>query len=350
MYRPAERDEVAVSVIVGTLMLILVTVTAAAGLAVMVSQMQKEEMNRQAHQAAVKNEILKINGIRPVYNETTGILEEMNVSILNLNTADSRVILIGLNERLFPRNFSSGETSFPNKNAMLVVPATKEVEITLNFTTDFEKNPNLTRADTLRVFLFSSYYNIFERTFKPPIADFTMEIQTENLGVAERDVVLLDGSPSTDDGTIMDWEWRVTENETPVSILKGQKTRFIPPSRGPFEIRLVVTDADGMQGVSPAKILPASSRFLPASYMTARVAGNEIEVEVLDLNARPVANATVTFIRFYDVHGNLTLSSYAGMTNESGRMNVTVLSGEGTVRVESGKMVPVFVPVKYTTP
>ncbi|MDI9633490.1 MAG: hypothetical protein QFX32_05460 [Methanolinea sp.] len=71
MYRPAERDERAVSVIVGTLMLILVTVTAAAGLAVMVSQMQKEEMNRQTHQAAVKNELLKINGIRPVYNETT---------------------------------------------------------------------------------------------------------------------------------------------------------------------------------------------------------------------------------------------------------------------------------------
>ncbi|MEM2123966.1 MAG: PKD domain-containing protein [Methanolinea sp.] len=348
MYRPAERDERAVSVIVGTLMLILVTVTAAAGLAVMVSQMQKEEMNRQAHQAAVKNELLKINGIRPVYNETTGFLEELNVSILNLNTADSRVILLGLNERLFPKNFTSGGISYGNRNAMLLVPATKQVDIAVNCTTDFERNPNLTRADTLRVFVFSSYYNLFERMFKPPVADFTVDIQTENLGVAERDVVLLDGSPSTDDGTIVDWEWRVTENGTPVSVLKGQKTRFVPPSRGPFEIRLVVTDADGMQGISPAKALPASSRFLPASYLRAWPAGNEIEVEVLDLNARPVPNATVTFIRFYDVHGNLTLSSYAGTTDESGRLNVTVLSGEGTVRVESGKMVPVFVPVRFT--
>lgn len=348
MFRPGERDEVAVSVIIGTLMLILVTVTAAAGLAVMVSQMQKDEMNRQAHQAAVRSELLKINGITPKYNGTTGILEEMNVTILNLNTADSRISLVGLNDRVFPKSFLAGETLYENRNAGYTIPATQQGEIAINFATDCAPNPNLSRTNAIRVIVFTSYYNSFERTFKPPVADFSMDIQTENLGVAERDVIVLDGSPSDDDGSIVDWEWTVTENGTPVSVLKGQKARFVPMSRGPFEIRLTVTDNDTMQGISAIKTVPASTRFLPASYMTARAVGNDIEVEVRDLNSQPVGNATVTFIKFYDVHGNLTLSAYAGSTDPAGKLNVTVLGGEGTVRVESGKMVPVFVPVRYT--
>ncbi|HUK92920.1 MAG TPA: hypothetical protein VLU98_02665, partial [Methanomicrobiales archaeon] len=52
-----------VSVIIGTLMLILVVVTAAAGLALMVSSMQKDAMTRQAHIADVGAEQLTIQNI-----------------------------------------------------------------------------------------------------------------------------------------------------------------------------------------------------------------------------------------------------------------------------------------------
>ena len=52
----SRKDDSGVSVIVGTLLLILITVTAAAGLAVMISQMQKDAMNRQTHITAVQNE------------------------------------------------------------------------------------------------------------------------------------------------------------------------------------------------------------------------------------------------------------------------------------------------------
>ena len=57
------QNDSGVSVIVGTLLLILITVTAAAGLAIMVSQMQKDEMNRQSHLAAVKSEKIEILNI-----------------------------------------------------------------------------------------------------------------------------------------------------------------------------------------------------------------------------------------------------------------------------------------------
>ena len=89
-------DERGVSVIFGTLMLILITITAASGIAVMVSTMQKEAMDRESHLAAVENENLKIIAIDPVGNSTHW--NSINVTILNLNTADSYITGISMNK------------------------------------------------------------------------------------------------------------------------------------------------------------------------------------------------------------------------------------------------------------
>ncbi len=342
------KDDEAVTVIVGTLLLILVTVTAAAGLAVMVSQMQKDEMNRQSHQAAVKNELLKVTGIHPVYNETTGALAELNVTILNLNTADSKINLIGLGDRLYPSNFTAGDGAYNNTYAGYLVPAGRQGEISLNMTRNFPSDPGITRAGTLRVFVITSYYNTFEQTFKPPAADFAMKIESEDLGVAERDVIVLDGSASTDDGAIVDWTWSIFEPNTTLFQLSGKKARFVPNSTGPFVVRLAVRDDTGMEGISANKTVPLSGRFFPPTYLSAVPSGNFIVATITNLNGHPVGNATVTFIKFYDVHGNLSLSQYAALTNDMGEVNVSVLSGEGTIRVECGKISPVFVPVKYS--
>lgn len=343
-----ERDEQAVTVIVGTLMLILVTVIAAAGLAVMVSQMQKDEMNRQSHQAAVKNELLKITAIHPTYHAATGMLEELNVTILNLNTDDSKINLVGLGDRTFPRNFSSGGVLYNNTYAGLSIPATRQAEITLTMSHNFDTDPAISRTDSLRIFVITSYYNTFESTYKPPIADFTLKIESEDLGVAERDVIILDGSPSSDDGSIVDWNWSVFENGVSLSHVSGKMARFVPVSTGPFDVHLTVTDDMNMQGVTTNTTIPLSDRFFPATYLSAVPSGNNIVVTVSDLNTQPVENATVTFFKFYDVHGNLTLSLYSAKTDVAGQVNVTLLAGEGTIRVESGKISPVFVPVKYT--
>ena len=344
-----ERDEQAVTVIVGTLMLILVTVIAAAGLAVMVSQMQKDEMNRQSHQAAVKNELLKITAIHPSYQASTGMLEELNVTILNLNIGDSKINLVGLGDRTFPRNFSSGGILYNNTYAGLLIPAARQAEITLNIANNFDADPGISRTDALRVFLISSYYNTFETTFKPPIADFTLNIESEDLGVAERDVIILDGSSSGDDGTIVEWNWSVFENGVSLSHVSGKTARFVPESVGPFQVRLTVTDDCGMQAETVNKSIPRSDRFFPATYLNATNTGNDIVVIVTDLKGQLVEGAVVTFFKFYDVHANLSLSAYSGKTDSSGRFNVTLLSGEGTIRVASGEIAPVFLPVKYVS-
>nr|QNO41790.1 hypothetical protein EABBNKNM_00005 [Methanosarcinales archaeon ANME-2c ERB4]QNO42714.1 hypothetical protein APGODIHH_00003 [Methanosarcinales archaeon ANME-2c ERB4] len=138
------HDESGVSVIIGTLMLILITIIAASGLALMVSGMQKDAMERESHLAAVESENLRIISIDPVGNSTHW--HSVNVTIMNLNTADSRVTAISLNG-VHAMNYRAKDGSgsgdldyykeYPvgyNFKKRVVVPAAGSKEICLNFT------------------------------------------------------------------------------------------------------------------------------------------------------------------------------------------------------------------------
>ncbi|MCD6197334.1 MAG: hypothetical protein J7K15_01995 [Deltaproteobacteria bacterium] len=139
------HDESGISVIIGTLMLILITIIAASGLALMVSGMQKEAMERESHLAAVESENLRIISIDPSGNDTQW--GSVNVTIMNLNTADSRITAISLNG-VHTRNYMakdasgdldyySGYPSCPvvyNFKKRVIVPATSSKEICLNLT------------------------------------------------------------------------------------------------------------------------------------------------------------------------------------------------------------------------
>ena len=137
------HDESGVSVIIGTLMLILITITAASGLALMVSGMQKEAMDRESHLAAVASENLRIIAIDPVGNDTHW--HSVNVTLMNLNTIGSRITTISLNG-VHARNYrakdASGDLDYYKRDhpavynfkKRVVVPATRSKEICLNFT------------------------------------------------------------------------------------------------------------------------------------------------------------------------------------------------------------------------
>jgi hypothetical protein len=140
------HDESGVSVIIGTLMLILITITAASGLALMVSGMQKEAMDRESHLAAVASENMRIIAIESVENFTDFTQwDSVNVTLMNLNTADSRITAISLNGD-HARNYmakgasgdldcdKSGNLVVYNFNKRCIVPAAGSKEICLNFT------------------------------------------------------------------------------------------------------------------------------------------------------------------------------------------------------------------------
>ena len=356
--------EEGVSVIIGTLLLILITVTAAAGLAIMVSELQKDEMDRQSHQAAVKTEELIIHGIEPQYNGTN--LEGLTITILNMNTGDSRVLLVGLNngtKDTYPANFTSGGNFYNNTNARLEVPAAKQVRVELNSTTNFSSAPLIQSDDPLRIWVITSYYNTFERTFRAPTADFTFSIEKEDLGATERDIIILDGSASSDDGSIREWEWVVEDGSATVPIgnwsdraritispvSPGKTSSFLPTSTGPFRINLTVTDDSGMKDAADYKVIPKNARFFPATYLEpfTRTVSNttEIVARVRDLQYNPVQNATVMFLKVQDVYGNLTLDKWSGLTDASGEFSASITQGTGTIRVSSGKIPPVDIPV-----
>lgn len=136
------HDESGVSVIIGTLMLILITIIAASGLALMVSGMQKDAMERESYLAAVASENLRIIAIDPVGNAMHW--HSVNVTLLNLNTADSRVTAISLNG-VHAMNYRAKDASgdldyyrgYPagyNFKKRVVVPVAGSKEICLNFT------------------------------------------------------------------------------------------------------------------------------------------------------------------------------------------------------------------------
>ena len=153
------HDESGVSVIIGTLLLILITITAASGLALMVSGMQKEAMDRESHLAAVESENLRIIAIDPVGNGTHW--HSVNVTLMNLNTEDSRITTISLNG-VHARNYMAkdasgdldyykGSPAVYNFKKRVVVPATRSKEICLNFTEiviNTSEDGNITFRDT----------------------------------------------------------------------------------------------------------------------------------------------------------------------------------------------------------
>ncbi len=138
------NDERGISVIIGTLMLILITIIAASGLALMVSGMQKDAMERESHLAAVESENLRIIAIDPAGNSTGWGWDSVNVTIMNLNTADSRITAISLNgvhARNYMANGASGDLDYHrgypagyNFKKRVIVPAAGSKEIYLNFT------------------------------------------------------------------------------------------------------------------------------------------------------------------------------------------------------------------------
>jgi len=195
------RDDSGVSVIVGALLLILITVIAAASLAMIVSQAQKQQADKQALEDAINNENLKIIAIKPHYDTTAsasnGNLESIDITIQNMNTENARIGQISLND-VYASKYHSGGNEYDTSNSWLTVPSSKSVAITLGMNaTDFQTAPTIKNTDQIKVQVSTSYYNFFDRTFKPPVASARFDVNTESLGLVQRDYVMLDASDSS---------------------------------------------------------------------------------------------------------------------------------------------------------
>lgn len=380
----AGRDnDAGVSVIVGTLLLILITVVAAAGLAIMVSQMQKDEMNRQSHLAAVKSEKVEITGInldndRNAWNQTplNVPVEQPNdnwssitLTLVNLNTEDAKVLGVAINDR-YSRNITTIEDT-PSEtrhlynisgNEYLTIPGTKSQKIRINFTDDFT-SPQYVPADSqIRVRVMTSLYNTFERNFKPPNPVFETTVETEDLGVTQRDVIVLDGSRSTADNAVVSWDWTVLDRHNAtlvngdywndaanITTASGKVVRLNPRTPGPFSVRLRVTDETGMSRTSGPAEIPVNARFIPPSNLNAEFIAppsSQVVASVRDINGNPLSGITINFMIGNNPYGNVTLDRYYNTTDSTGTTLANYTAGIGTVKILYGKLSPVEIPVR----
>ncbi|WOX56593.1 MULTISPECIES: archaellin/type IV pilin N-terminal domain-containing protein [unclassified Methanoculleus] len=360
------ENEEGVSVIVGTLLLILITVTAAVGLAIMISEFQKEDMERQSHIRSVENENLSLPYIDPTNNKTfwkdynttmdySGNWSTLNLTIQNMNIVDSYVTAISVNGR-YVKNYTYNETPYDlNQSKRLLIPARKSREVQVNFTSNFDEPFFVGTGEALNIRVMTSLYNTFERTFQQPTPVVHLAIETENLGFVDRDLLVLDGSDSFDDGAITKWNWTIEDGSRTVpvgswsdstnistSFLEGRKATARLNSSGPFRVNLTVTDDTGMTGPSGYVFVPANPMFNPAVNLQVTkvptAPAGEMNATVRDINGAPVEGVVVNFVR---IDGDLNMTRWANTTDEYGNARSTWESGNGTIRVVAAKIPPV---------
>lgn len=249
------KDESGLSVVVGTLLLIIVVVASVSAIALMVSQAQKKEMERNSLRAAIESENLKITSLALKTDNVSDVYwSTIKINVVNLNTEEARIVGININDRN-AENFTDGirEYNFQNQ---FPVPGGAGRQIILNLSSNSSSNStsplnisftsplNISRKDHIRVILFTSLANNFERVFLPPVPIIKVSVESEVIANISQEVLTLDGSDSFDrEGTIINYEWQ-SDNFAPGS---GQKYRTNIFTR-PFNVTLSVRDSNGMQG------------------------------------------------------------------------------------------------------
>ena len=357
-----------VSVIIGTLLLILITVIAAAALAIMVSEFEKEEMERQAHVSAVENEDLRIVSIElennrsdwlsflenenntqwnsTIWNNTTWYnWSRICFDVSNMDIKDSKVIAVKINDD-YAFTFYDEEGNSYDKDHSLLIEGTKTASINVSFLSSFKYNPKYVSEDeTIKIVLISRYYNTFDKNFKSPVPSIDYTIETEDLLVADQLVLVLDGKQSFDeDGSVVDYLWTVedwTNGSSCTNLTYATSEVRIPlTSEGPFKVWLKVTDNDGLTGESPEPVvIPKNSLYTPPMYIEVSGADSSFYVYVKNINGDGISDQPVTAAL---IDGNVSLSKWFGITDEYGKVEFNKNSGIGAIRLSSGKLAPQF--------
>jgi len=293
-------------------------------------------------------------------NETDPLFfTDMRIIVNNLNSQDSRIAAILINDEPAGNYTSTDEYNNPRNYGFydrLKIPAGGSKEIFLNFSNGSGYYPdglNVSSSMPLKVTVFSSNANTFTGVFRPPTALARVSIETEDLGVAQRDVLVLDASDSFDDGSILSYTWKMYSfngsDYTQTAQYSGKKVKANVNQTGDVYLDLTVSDDDGMTGISDRISIPYSSNFNPAvrmntskqSYNYSEGTGPDttISVSVYDVSGRLLENASVLFI---SILGNVTVSPTSSITDASGLSSTSITGGAGTVEIKAGKSRDMF--------
>ncbi len=310
------------------------------------------------------NEIkFELSSNKPIYLDDIKYINpsywgEIELTIRNLNIDKSTLKEIAIKKH-FAHNYSlftlrKGKEVF-TPTYPYDIPAHSTAPVRMNFLTDFGSPVHVKNTESIETLLITSLGNNFVDAFAPPVPVADVEIATEDLGVAYRDVLILDASGSYDpDGFITEYRWLIyNESGVEITTKTGKKIRLAPcdfecSRTGPFKIDLEVADDTGMSArlsrQSGNISIAANMNFNPPVSLAAKkIDGNEIGAWVNDTKGCGIKGVVVNFLRrsYYE---NVTASPTSSVTNADGFASSTV-SGNGTIRVECGRLPYVNVKV-----
>jgi flagellin-like protein len=219
--RSLRRSDRGLSEIVGTLMLVLIVVSAATLLAAFIATYQKQVQTEQAYQHDQSLESIHVLSLGTILNSTGTGFANLSFTLASASVDSSVITGITLNNEPLlhfnwtnPDNGSSGNISLPHD---LSLPAFQELIITTDLNDNLHNAKNYsfvtrpTPNEYLKFDIYTAYQNDFSRVFLPPVP---LAVVSEINPSGNNPITLLDGSTSFQPGSnvsIVDWGWTVSE-------------------------------------------------------------------------------------------------------------------------------------------
>ncbi|MFA5312192.1 MAG: type IV pilin [Methanomassiliicoccales archaeon] len=257
MMRKIQRDDAAVSEVIGAMMLTLIVVIAASSFAVFIAEKQSIEQDSQILEAKKDAEKLTVINVDP---ETgSGFWTSFNFTVTSYHAEISEIRQVSVNDAV-ARNYnvtrydeSTGSLVRTSMNYVQTIVVAPGETIYLNVTVgDLFIEPMIPTDYNIMLSLQTNFDNLFEETFVTPCP--LIKVVTEsywNGAISDfEEYLVLDGSSSYQegDGNIVKWVWNATLSGTTVlHDTLGQKIRFDMALPGDYTIRLTVTNGYGMQ-------------------------------------------------------------------------------------------------------
>ena len=261
--RRLSRSDRGLSEIVGTLMLVIIVVSAATLLAAFVATYQKQ---LQTEETFTHNQNLEsIHVLALNTSVTNGSYTTFGFTLGSEYVNPSIVTDIWINDqplRFFNwTDLSNGTNGFFRVGGNLNISSFEQVYVALNLdpsahTFSFFSNGSVPTPNRyVKIDVFTYLQNDFTRVFLPPTA---LALASEVFPSPSNPIVLLDGSTSFQPGTnatIVEWSWLCTNQSNHTDAIGpklGEEVQFPPSAFGntTWWVNLTVTNSVGLEGTT----------------------------------------------------------------------------------------------------
>jgi flagellin-like protein len=253
------RSDRGLSEIVGTLMLVVIVVTAATLLAAFIATYQKQLQTEESYSHDQSLESIHILSLTTEVG--TGEFTQLGFTITSEYVNPAAILAISINNAPLKsfawENLTTGVSGEYIQGEQLTVQAFQEITVTLDLNSSdtnysfFNSSEVPVPNSYLKFDIFTGLQNDFSRIFLPPTALAVVSEQNPSGG---GDYTFLDGSMSFQAGTnssIVSWGWNVTGGSPAVAeTYSGEECQISPALSGatPFNVVLTVTNSDGLVG------------------------------------------------------------------------------------------------------